>query len=103
MKLKHKYQIRMASPGYAVGRIQGPASFKEGSILFIPNMDRDYMEKVFSSKGVVARVGSSVAHMASVCRELNIPAAVFNDPDNVLKDGLEVLLNADEGELYVFD
>ncbi len=94
-------QIRITSSGNLEGILCDVENFKKGDLLYLPNMHVDYMNKVMSSKGVVAKIGGICAHMSIVCRELSIPALVYSKANELI--GKYLLLDSDKKELYVYN
>ena len=77
------------------------ATFPEGSVLVISHSDPEYAILLKKAAAVVAEVGSTLSHLATVVREYNIPA-IFNvtDAAKCLHDGTIVTVDAVYANIY---
>jgi pyruvate,water dikinase len=99
-----------ASPGRAEGRVKVVLSFEdfgkfeEGDVLVTRSTDPSYVIIMGKAAAVVTELGGICSHAAIVSRELGIPCVVgVEGATEVLKDGMRVLVDGDEGRVQVLD
>ncbi len=93
---------RSASPGVASGPVRlvqkGPdmLDFPQGAVLVTSTASPNLASLLGRAAAVVAERGSLTGHLATVCREYQVPA-LFGVPGAVdlLQDGQEITVNAD--------
>ena len=98
--------------GVAAGRAEGPAKLihqpaegnrlLKGDVLVAPGTDPAWTPLFLRASALVMETGGIISHGAIVAREYGIPA-VINVPGvlQVLKDGSRVLVDGDEGKVYL--
>jgi pyruvate,water dikinase len=98
--------------GVAAGRAEGPARvirkptegsrLLEGDVLVAPATDPAWTPLFLRASALVMETGGTISHGAIVAREYGIPA-VINVPGvlRVLTDGTGVLVDGDEGKVYL--
>ena len=97
-----------AAPGRVVARIvvikdtnAHLRSIPADSILVAKKITPAHLQVIPHVRGIITETGGKTSHGAIVARELNIPAIVSAaDAVELLTDGVEVFLNADEGIVY---
>jgi len=95
-----------AAPGATVGRVfsaTGPNRTEPpaDAILVTRTATPDYAAFIGQVRGIIAEVGSTASHLASVAREFGVPA-LFNATGalSTLTDGEEITLVADTATVY---
>jgi pyruvate,water dikinase len=90
----------VASPGWAVGQVFVPRpgrSMPDGAVLVAESASPDLAREAGRAGAIVTEAGTIACHLASVARELGVPAVVgMPGARRVLDDGAEVTLIADE-------
>lgn len=77
------------------------AHFPEGAVLVTENSSPNMMSALRKAGAVVAETGSVTGHMASLCREFNIPAILnLRGAADVLKEGEIVTVDALSGRIF---
>jgi len=95
-----------ASPGTAVGRVHwvcrdvDALSFPDGAILAISQPLPRWAALLGRTTAVVAEEGGVAGHLATVARELGVPAILGAGPLNILENGLEVTVDAGGPAVY---
>lgn len=96
------------SVGMASGTVcivRSPREFgklKQGDILVCPYTDPEWTPLFTLAAGVVSDTGGTLSHAAIVAREYGIPAVLgTGDATHKLKDGDQVTVNGDRGEVYL--
>ena len=97
-----------AAPGRVVARVvtikdtdTQLESIPSDSILVIEKITPAHLQTISHVRGIITETGGKTSHGAIVARELNIPAIVGAvGAIDILTDGVEVLMNADEGIVY---
>ena len=97
-----------AAPGRVVGRVitiddtnTQLESISSDSILVVKNIAPAHLQVIAHVRGIVTETGGKTSHGAIVARELNIPAIVGAvNATNILTNGIEVFMDADEGIVY---
>lgn len=96
-----------ASPGIGRGKVKfikdvsEIAMVEEGDILVTVMTNPDMVPAMRRANGVVTDEGGRTCHAAIVSRELGIPCIVgAKDATKVLKDGMEVTVDAKRGVVY---
>ena len=97
----------MAASGIAAGKSWCLSSehpmdkIEQGVILIIDETLPSYVKILHLVNGVVARLGSSAGHFASVCREFGVPLLLgVGDVIQSIKHGQDITLSADETMVY---
>lgn len=90
-----------AGPVYQVRSQDDLHDFPDGAVLVSHHAPPDYSVIMSRAKAIVTEVGSPASHMATVARELMIPA-LFNVPraTEILKTGCEITVDAINGCIY---
>jgi len=96
-----------ASPGVAFGPIRWVRSaadaegFTRGSVLALSRPEPRWAALLGKAVAVVAREGTLEGHLATVSREYGLPALFhLDDAIEVLEDGTEITVDADEHAIY---
>ena len=96
-----------ASPGYVYGRVRIVRTEKEidgikpGEIMVIPEASPIYSIGLSRVSAVVSNFGGGTCHLANLCREANVPAVMgTNIATDILTDGMEVVVDSNEGIVY---
>jgi pyruvate,water dikinase len=97
----------VASKGVATGScvvVSSAADFSKvakGNILVVKNTDPSYVILFSKVSGIITEVGGLCSHAAIISREIGLPCIVgTGNARAVLKDGLQVVLDADSGVVY---
>jgi len=96
----------VASPGWAVGRVfvaRPGRVMPDGAVVVAESASPDLARLASRAGAIVTEAGSVACHLASVARELGVPAIVgLSRARQLLIDGTEVTLMADQagGALY---
>jgi len=90
-----------AGPVYIVKSIDDLQNFPKGAVLVSHHAPPDYALVIDQASAIVTEVGSTASHMATVARELMVPA-LFNvsRATEILTPGLEVTVDAVNGYIY---
>jgi len=95
-----------ASPGIATGTVRvlaAPAEgdkLRQGEVLVTTRTAPDWVPLMRRAAAIVTDSGGMTSHAAIVSRELGIPCIVgARDATRVLRDGMEVTVNAREGNI----
>lgn len=100
---------RSASPGAIRGNARvfnkihtsSTLEIKEGEILVVPFLTPHHFEFIIKAGAIVTDYGGVTSHAASIARELGIPCVVATEKATVvLKTGIEVFVDGDEGTVY---
>ena len=97
----------MAASGIATGNSwcltsEHPVdTIEQGVILIIDETLPSYVKILHQVNGVVARLGSSAGHFATVCREFGVPLLLgVGDVIQLIKHNQNITLSADETTVY---
>jgi len=97
----------MAASGIAAGKSwcltsEHPVdTIEQGVILIIDETLPSYVKILHQVNGVVARLGSSAGHFATVCREFGVPLLLgVGDVIQLIKHDQDITLSADETTVY---
>jgi len=72
-----------------------------GDILVVKNTDPSYVILFSRVAGIITEIGGMCSHAAIVSREMGLPCIVgTGNAREILKDGMRIILNADEGIVY---
>ncbi len=78
-----------------------PVPIFPGCILVTKSIPPHHIALIKQVGGIITETGGTTSHGAIVARELNIPAIVNAvDATKILQDGIEILLNGDDGKVY---
>ena len=96
-----------ASPGIAKGKAKivfspaGVNNFDSGDILVAPLTNPQYTEAILKAIAIVTDIGGILSHPAIVAREMGIPCVTGTDnATKILKNGEEITVDGNEGEIY---
>ena len=97
-----------ASPGNVLAKVIVIENFETqsfsipaASILVTKNITPDQVSLIKHVKGIITETGGKTSHGAIIARELSIPAVVNAiNATKILHNGLEVLLNGNDGNVY---
>ncbi len=80
------------------------ANFPKGAVLVAKHDSSDFVRVMPFASAIITDTGTQTSHMASLCREFRIPAAVnTREATSLLKDGEKVTLHVDdEGGIKVY-
>jgi len=110
--LAHSSGNALAGMGVAAGRAEGGAKLirhpgegdklQAGDVLVAPSTDPAWTPLFLRAAGIVMETGGFLSHGAIVAREYGIPAVV-NIPGvlQLLEDGQRVVVDGDEGKVYL--
>ena len=73
----------------------------EGDIIVIPYSDVSWTTLFHKVKGIISESGGILSHCSIVARECGIPAVVSVKGALSLKDGSQVFIDGDSGEITV--
>ena len=97
----------VASKGIAKGNcvivnsVTDFSKVKKGDILVVKNTDPSYVILFSRVAGIITEVGGMCSHAAIVSREMGLPCIVgTGNAREILKDGLKVVLDAEQGIVY---
>lgn len=98
-----------ASAGEATGvariafdPIEADRKIEDGDILITPMTNPDYTLAILKASAIVTNFGGILCHAALISRELGKPCVTgTRKATEVLKDGQEILVNGDKGEVYI--
>lgn len=97
---------RTAVPGTGAGAVRRVATgdlagFPPGAVLVIAHSSPKYLPLLRLASAVAAEHGSVTGHMASLCREFNVPTLVgLPGLMATLQEGMEVTVDATSGRIY---
>ncbi|MFP4403936.1 MAG: PEP-utilizing enzyme [Nanoarchaeota archaeon] len=94
-----KYQILVTSKGNIEGIVRDHKNFQKGNVLYIPNLEMNYLDQAINSCGIVSPKGGITAHMSTVCREYNIPVIVCKQAQSFI----DKYIKFEGDEFYVYD
>jgi phosphohistidine swiveling domain-containing protein len=94
------------------GRVQGKVriiltpsefgNFREGEILVASRTDVGWTPLFFTAKALVMDTGNVLSHGAVIAREYGLPTVVnVTDASKILKDGQEIVVDGEEGKVYI--
>jgi pyruvate,water dikinase len=93
------------------GRVSGTAKIvrnfedahkvNEGDIIVIPYSDVSWTTLFHKVKGIISESGGMLSHCAIIAREYRIPAVVSVKGALNLKDGTQVMIDGDSGEIRI--
>jgi pyruvate,water dikinase len=96
-----------ASPGRVKGKVkvllspQEASKMEKGDILVVRDTNPTYTLALLRASGVITEIGGRLSHAAIVAREFGIPCVVnTGNATKVLKDGMEIVVNGNEGIIY---
>lgn len=79
-------------------------NFPKGSILVSKYDSSGFVRVMPYVSAIITDIGTPTSHMASLCREFKVPSVVgTGNATQVLKHGQEITLNADDGNISVYD
>ena len=97
-----------ASLGKTKGRVKIISDFesvskiRKGEILVAPYTTPLLTTAILKASAIVTETGGVSSHAAIVARELGIPCVVgAQNATRILKDGMEVIVDGEKGEVYV--
>jgi len=112
-----KITIELANPrilrgiSASGGRVSGTAKIvrnfedahkvNEGDIIVIPYSDVSWTTLFHKVKGIISESGGMLSHCAIIAREYRIPAVVSVKGALNLKDGTQVIIDGDSGEIRI--
>ncbi len=77
------------------------AKVSEGQILVVKNTDPSFVILFSKVSGIITEIGGMCSHAAIVSREMGLPCIVgTGNAREILKDGMKIVLNANEGMVY---
>ncbi|MCW8823324.1 MAG: PEP-utilizing enzyme, partial [Ignavibacteriaceae bacterium] len=104
--IMHK-QGQVAQRGIAAGKVchidedDDPATFPAGGIAVTKFSSPRLSHIIRRAKAIIAEVGSSTGHMATVAREFGVPLIVnAADAIRILSNGTEITVDAEENIIY---
>lgn len=90
-----------SGPVHLVSEGDDLAGFPYGAILVARHSSPRFAKVMPRCRGIITDVGSATGHMATIARELRIPALIgAGDATRVLAQGQEITLDADQGVVY---
>jgi pyruvate,water dikinase len=100
-------QGQVAQRGIAAGKVchidedDDPATFPAGGIAVTKFSSPRLSHIIRKTKAIIAEVGSSTGHMATVAREFGVPLIVNSaDATRILSNGTEITVDAEENIIY---
>jgi len=100
-------QGQVAQRGITAGKVcqinedDDPATFPAGGIAVTKYSSPRLSHIIRRAKAIIADVGSSTGHMATVAREFGVPLIVnSNDATKILLNGNEITVDAEENIIY---
>ncbi|MHB8810152.1 MAG: PEP/pyruvate-binding domain-containing protein [Desulfobulbaceae bacterium] len=88
-------------PVFMVRRESDLAAFPDGSILVAPSASPLYARVLPRAAGLITAVGSATGHLATIARELRLPAIVnCGEALRQLAHGMEITMDAEENVIY---
>ncbi|RLA94356.1 MAG: hypothetical protein DRG25_02705 [Deltaproteobacteria bacterium] len=90
-----------AGPVHIVNSVDDLQNFPKGAVLVSHHAPPDYALVIDRASAIVTEVGSTASHLATVARELMVPA-LFNVPraTEILTPGLKITVDAINGYIY---
>jgi pyruvate,water dikinase len=86
---------------YVARRESDLAAFPDGSILVAPSASPLYARVLPRAAGLITAVGSATGHLATIARELRLPAIVnCGESAGQLVHGMEITMDAEENVIY---
>ena len=99
-----------ASSGTAQGRARifhsgdSAQSFAEGDILVTTLTDPTMVSAMIKAGAIVTDIGGLTSHPAILSREMGIPCVVnTQQATHVIRDGMQILVDGEKGEVYVIE
>lgn len=99
-----------ASAGRATGKArlfmpsEDYSSFKEGEILVTTLTDPTMVQAMVRAAAIVTDLGGITSHPAILSREMGIPCVVnTKKATTTIKEGMTLLVDGGEGEVYLMD
>lgn len=96
-----------ASPGKAKGKVKIILDYRSmskiglGEILVTPYTTPLLTIALLKASAIVTETGGISSHAAIIARELGIPCVVsIPNATKILKDGMEVVVNGEKGEVF---
>jgi len=90
-----------AGPVVVVRSTEDMPDFPQGGVLVTTGTSPQYSAMLARATAVVAEMGSSTGHLATVARELRVPMLVdVHEATKVLQPGMEVTVDAEENVVY---
>jgi pyruvate,water dikinase len=88
-------------PVYVVQREMDLDAFPDGAILVVPSASPRYAKVLPRAAGLITAVGSATGHLATIARELRLPAIVnCGEALGQLAHGMEITMDAEENVIY---
>jgi len=76
--------------------------FQEGEILVAPRTDVGWTPLFFTAKALIMDIGNVLSHGAVIAREYGLPTIVnVKDASKILKDGQKIVVDGEEGKVYI--
>jgi len=98
------------SPGSVEGKariinnVEDLAKVEEDEIVFLPKSHPMYAIAVLRASGVVCEYGGKLSHICIVSLEMGLPCITkVKEARAAVKDGQLVYLDADKGEVYLYE
>jgi len=90
-----------SGPVHLVGEGEDLSDFPYGAILVARHSSPRFAKVMPKCRGIITDVGSATGHMATIARELRVPALVGAGPaTRTLRQGQEITLDADHVVVY---
>ncbi|NIO44247.1 MAG: hypothetical protein GTN36_01680 [Candidatus Aenigmarchaeota archaeon] len=96
-----------ASPGKAQGKVRVINSVKDlealekGDVLVVEDSNPAWTIGMTKANAIVVEVGGIICHTAIIAREMSIPCVVgIKNATKILEDGLEILVDGNNGKIY---
>jgi pyruvate, water dikinase len=97
-------QGQACGAAYCIDRNHPPEEIPAGAILVIRETLADYVLVLDRARGVLAELGSSASHLATVCREFNIPLLCgLGENIRVIRHGETITMQAESKSVYQGD
>lgn len=75
-----------------------------GDIVILPYSHPMFILAVMNASAVICEVGGRLSHLCVVALEMGIPCITqIENISSVLKSGQQVIVNADEGEVIIYE
>ena len=71
------------------------------TIVVLPDLHPDRLEKVINSLGVITEAGGQLAHLAQVAMERHIPIMLVPDATRILRKGMKVTMYPKDGRIRI--
>ncbi|WP_161969669.1 PEP-utilizing enzyme [Candidatus Methanodesulfokora washburnensis] len=75
---------------------------EEVEVVVVPFLSPFDIFIVLHAKALIMEHGGVTSHGAVIARELGIPCVIAENAINLLKDGMDVFVDGDEGCIYVY-